>query len=222
MKPTLMVVLLMPLVVNGCMMAGMAAMGGAGHMSGGGAHRSADAEPERPPSVIKEVTSGALRVTVEFPTSAPGDSLRYGATIQYRDGRAVTDDAAIFLEISPGTTGVAVVSPAQTHAGHPPKIAHAPSDGFERTRLTPVERGGGRYIFRPNIPADGAYRLAVVVERVGDTVLDPPVVVEHVAQGASIAPVPPIHGHSMWRGGLTPLALLGAGFMAVMMLVAIR
>ena len=191
-------------------------------MSGGGAHRSGDAEVLRQPSVIKEVTSGALRVTVEFPPFTSGNSLRYDATIQDRDGRAVTDDAAIFLEVSPATGGGTVVSSAQTHAGHPPKIAHVSSDGLERTRLTPVERGGGRYVFRPTIPADGAYRLAVVVERVGDAILEPPIVVEYIAQVTSTAPTAPIQGHSMWGGGLTPLVLLGAGFMAVMMLVAIR
>ena len=93
MKAKLMIVLLLPFMASGCMMAGMAAMGGAGLMSGGGAHRSGDAEVLRQPSVIKEVTSGAVRVTVEFPPFTSGNSLRYDATIQDRDGRAVTDDA---------------------------------------------------------------------------------------------------------------------------------
>jgi hypothetical protein len=63
---------------------------------------------------------------------------------------------------------------------------------------------------------DGVYRLAIVVERVGDTVLDPPVVVDHTAQIARA------RSHAGWGGGVTPIVILGAAFMAVMMLVAIR
>ncbi len=215
MKAKLLVVLLIPFAVNGCMMAGMAAMGGGGHMMGGGALHGGIADSARQPTVIREVMSGSLRVTAEFPFFISGDSLRYVATIQNRDGRARTEDALVFLEVS-SATGKVVATPAPTHAGHPSMIVSAPSDGLERTRLTPVERAEGRYVFRPTIPRDGVYRLAIVVERVGDTVLDPPVVVDHVIQIARA------RTHARWGGGVTPLVFLGTAFMAVMMVVAIR
>lgn len=209
------VVLLIPLLASGCMMAGMAAMGGGGHMMGGGSLHGGIADSARQPTVIKEVVSGSLRVTAEFPFFTMGDSLRYLVTIQDRDERTRTENAIVFLEISPAT-GKVVASPAPTHAGHPSMIVNAPSDGFERTRLTPVERAGGRFVFRPTIPASGVYRLALVVEQVGDTVLDPPVVVDHTTQIARA------RSHALWGGGVTPLVILSAAFMAVMMVVAIR
>ncbi len=63
MKAKLLVVLLIPFAVNGCMMAGMAAMGGGGHMMGGGALHGGIADSARQPTVIREVMSGSLRVT---------------------------------------------------------------------------------------------------------------------------------------------------------------
>jgi hypothetical protein len=214
MKAKLMVVLLMPFAVSGCMMAGMAAMGGGGHTMGGTLH-GGTADAAREPTVIKEVMTGSLRVTAEFPVFTSGDSLRYVATIQDRDGRAHTENAIVFLEISSAAGSVAA-TPAPMHAGHPSTIVNAPSDVLERTRLTPVERGGGRFVFRPTIATEGFYRLAIVVERVGDTVIDPPVVVDHITQIARA------RSHARWGGGVTPLVILSAAFMAVMMMVAIR
>lgn len=209
-----MAVLLIPFLASGCMMAGMAAMGGGGHMIGGGVLHGGSAESTRQPTVIKEVVSGSLRVKVEFPFFTAGDSLRYVATIQDRDESARTA-AIVFLEISPAVGNVAA-SPAPTHAGHPSMIMNTASNGSERTRLAPVERAEGRYVFRPTIPAGGLYRLAVVVEQVGETILDPPIVVDHTAQIAHV------QGHPWREGGMTPLAILGTAFMAVMMFVAIR
>ncbi|MHB0964124.1 MAG: hypothetical protein ACYC5V_13045 [Gemmatimonadaceae bacterium] len=215
MKAKLMVVLLIPLLASGCMMAGMAALGGSGHMMGGGLSHGGTADAARQPTVIKEVMSGSLRVTAEFPYVTAGDSLRYVATIQDRDGQARTENAIVFLEVSAATRNV-VATPAPTHAGHSSMVVNTPLDVLERTRFAPVEREGGRFGFRPTIPAEGVYRLAIVVERVGDTVLDPPVVVEHTTQIARA------QSHARWGETVTPLAILGAAFMAVMMVVAIR
>lgn len=215
MKAKLMVVLLIPLLASGCMMVGMAAMGGGGHMMGGGTRHGGTADSTHQPTVIKEVISGSLRVTAEFPFFAAGESLRYVATIQDRDGQARTENAIVFLEVS-SATGNVVATPAPTPTGHPAMTAHAAPDVVERTRLSPVERAGGRYLFRPTIATEGSYRLAIIVERVGDTVLDPPVVVEHTTQIARA------QSHAQWGGRVTPLVILGAAFMTVMMVVAIQ
>lgn len=209
------VVLLIPLLASGCMMAGMAAMGGGGHLIGGGSRHGRTVEATHQPTVIKEVVSGALRVTAEFPFFTAGDSLRYVATIRDRDGRARTENAMVFLEVSPSAAN-AVATPATMHAGHPSMIVNAPFDVRERTRHTPVERVGGQFVFRPTIPTEGVYRLAIVVEQVGDTVCDPPIVADHTTRIARA------ESHAAWGGRLTPLAILGAAFMAVMMVVAIR
>lgn len=185
-------------------------------------HGSGLAEAPGEPTIVKEVVAGGLRLTADFPPYAPGDSLSYTVTLRDLDGRAITTDASVFLEVSPAIMGNAATSPVPTHAGHPAMIAHAMSGGLERMRFTPVERGGGRFVFRPSIPRDGAYRLTVLVERAGDTVLDPPMVVDHVVQLQATATGPSGGGHAMRGRGLTPLVLLGAGFMAVMMLVAVR
>ena len=171
-------------------------------------------------TIVKDVVVGGLRVTATFPAQAAGDALRYVVTIRDRDGPFVTGDVAVFLEVSPARTQNADGSPS--HTGHSPETAREPSVGVERTRVAPAEREAGQFTFRPAIPSAGAYRLGVVVERVGDTLLDPAIVVEHVATLAAKAPATSAGGHAMRSGRVTPLVLLGAGFMAVMMLVAIR
>lgn len=215
MKAKLMALLLIPLLASGCMMAGMAAMSGGGHMMGGGALHGGTADSTRHLTVIKEVMSGSLRVTAEFPVFTTRDSLRYVATIHDRDGRARTENAIVFLEVS-AATGNIVATPAPTPTGHLAMTAHAAPDAVERTRLSPVEHAGGRYVFRPTIAIEGSYRLAIIVERVGDTDLDPPVVVEHTTQIARA------QSHAQWGGRMTPLVILAAAFMTVMMVVAIR
>ena len=222
MKAKLMAALSAPLLLNGCMMAGMAGMGGMGHVSGGGTHDSGAAAAPGAPTIVKEVVAGGLRVTAEFPTYAPGDLLSYTVTLRDLDGRTITTDASVFLEVSPATMDSAVAAPAPTHAGPPAKIAHAMPGGLERMRFAPAERAGGRFVFRPSIPRDGAYRLTVLVEGARETVMDPPIVVDQVVQLLAITPEPSAPRHAMRGGGLTPLVLLGAGFMAVMMLFALR
>ena len=223
MKAKPMAALLAPLLVSGCMMAGMAGMGGMSPMGGGGTHGSGLAMAPAEPTIVKEVVVGGLRVTAEFPIFAPGDSLRYSVVLRGLDGRAITTDASVFLDVSPVRMGSAVASPAPMHAEDPAKSAHAMPGGLERMRFAPVERGGGRFVFRPSIPRDGAYRLAVLVERTGDTVLDPPIVLDHVAQMLpTTVGAPMSSGHVLRGGGLTPLVVLGAGLMAVMMLFAVR
>ena len=221
MTAKLMAVLLAPLMLSGCMMAGMAGMGGMGH-TGDGTHGSDLATAPGEPTIVKEIVAGGLRVTAVFPTYAPGDSLSYTITLRDLDGRPITTDASVFLEVSPASMRSAATSPVPTHAERPAMIAHTMSGGLERSRFAPVERGGGRFVFRPSIPRDGAYRLTVHVERTGDTLVDPPLALDHVVQLRAPATGPSGGGNAMRGGGLTPLVLLGAGFMAVMMLVAIR
>lgn len=216
-----MAALLAPLLLSGCMMAGMAGMGGMGHMTAG-AHGDSPAATRGGPTVVKEVIGGGFRVTADFSPYAPVDSLSYAVTVRELDGRLITTDASVFLEISPATTESVATSPTPAHAGHPAQAANTMPGGLEHMRFATVERGGGRFVFRPSIPRGGAYRLVVVVERVGETVLDPPIVVDHVvALPASVAPSSE-SGHVAPSGGKTALVVLGGVSMAVMMLFAMR
>lgn len=221
MTPKLMVALLAPLLLGGCMKAGMAGMSGMGHMTAG-AHGDSPAAARDEPTVVKEVMSGGLRVTVDFPPYAPVDSLRYAVTVRRLDGQFITTDALVFLEVSPATTESVVTSPTPTHAAHQAQAAKTIPGSLERMRLAPVERGGGRFVFRPSIPRGGAYRLVVVVERVGETTLEPPIVVEHVVALTASVLTASESAHVMLSGGKTALVLLGGVSMAVMMLFAMR
>jgi len=222
MRAKLMVALLAPLLMGGCMMAGMAGMAGMGHMAGSETHGTNSAAAPDAATIVKQVNVGGLRVTAEFPAQAAGESLRYVVTISDRDGRVVAGDAALFLEVSPVHPPNANASPMASHTGHPLPAVQAPLDDVTRTRFMPAARDAEQYIFRPDIASAGTYRLAVVVERVGDTRLDPAIVVEHVVTLAPKAPATSARSHAMWAEQITPLVLLGAGFMALMMLVAIR
>ncbi len=216
-----MTALLAPLLLSGCMMAGMAGMGGMGHM-GAGAHKGSAAAAHGEPTVIKEMTGGEFRVTADFPPYAPTDSLRYTVTVRTLDGRLITTDAQVVMDVSPAATEAVAMVPAAAHAGHAAPTAKTASAGFEHIRFAPVERGGGRFVFRPSIPRGGAYRIAVTVERVGDTVLDPPIMLAHVVSLPALAAPPSASGHTTRTSGLATLAILGGVSMAVMMLLAMR
>ncbi len=208
-------VLLAPLLLNGCMMAGMAGMG---HMGTGMNAASARSEP----TVIKEVSGGGFRVTVDFPYYASVDSLSYTVTVRGADGQLIGSDALVALEVSPAATDSAVTAMAPSHAGHAAQGEHAIPGGLLQMRFAPVERGGGRFVFRPSLAPGAAYRLVVVVGRVGDEALEPPIVVEHRVVLPAPTTMSGNTAHLMPSGGVTPLLVLGGVAMAVMMLFAMR
>lgn len=204
MRTRWLVVALSAVWLQGCMMGMMGGMGGMGQpmpsdMSGGDTSRSAGRQ-----GIVKEVVAGEMRVTADFPVFGPLDSLEYSVMLRELDGRTITADATIVL----------MVSSATDHGMRP-------GEPVSTTPL-PVRRSDGSFVFRPSIPRDGAYRLTVLVERVGATALDPPLRLEQVVQLSA-----PVHsaqatGNMRRTAGLTPLLVLGAGLMAVMMIFAIR
>ena len=222
MHAKLIAALLAPLLTSGCMMAGMAGMGGLGHMSGTGMHTSGVAASPDGPLEVHEVSAGGFRVTTESPGQLVGDSLRVAVIVRELDGRAITTDASVFLDVTPTSATGSADQPVPTHAGHSARLAHQiPEDGALK-RFSPSSHAGGQFEFRTAITPDGAYRLAVVVERVGDRVLDPPIVVSRVIQAQPAATGGAHTASAPNASQLVPLALLGAGLMAVMMLVTLR
>jgi len=218
MTAKLLAALLAPLLLSGCMMAGMVGMG----RMGVGAHGGSPADARSAPTVVREVIGGGFRVTADFPSFTPVDSLSYSVTLRGLDGTLITADASVALEVSPAITESVAASPTPAHTRHPAPSATAMPSGLAHMQFAPVERGGGRFVFRPSIPRGGAYRLAVVVERVGETTLDPPIVVDHVVALPASAPPSAEPGHVMPSGGLTALGILGGVSMAVLMLLVMR
>ncbi len=182
-------------LLSGCMMAGIA---GLGHPMTGGTHVEDASTASSDRLIVKELVADGIRVTAEFPSFAPTDSLTYTVTLQDLGGRAITSEASLFLTVSPT------------------KVAH------DATRVAPALRGGGTFIFKPSIPRDGSYRLTVIVERVGENAMEPPLTLEQEVQLSAGSEPAADAGHARARASLTPLVLLGGGMMVLMMIFAVR
>lgn len=222
MQSKLIAALLAPLLTSGCMMAGMAGMGGMGHMSGGGTHAGGAVVSTDGTMEVSEVVAGGLRVSAEFPAHAAGDSSRFAVVLREMDGRAITADAAVFLDVTPVGSTSSAAPPVPTPAGHSATLAHPSPRGTALQRIVPYVRTGGRYEFRSLLAPEGAFRATVVVERVGDRVMDPPISMSRVIQHAPRATGDAHAANTPWAGHAVPLAMLGAGLMALMMLVTWR
>lgn len=194
MRSKLFVALWPALLLSGCMMAGMHGMGGMGGMGPTAPGGDGPFMATSGPHIVKEVVADGIRVTADFPSFGPSDSLTYTVVLSDLDGRAITSDAIVFLSVTASAFG----------------------------KVEPVLRGDGRFIFRPSIPRDGPYRLTVLVERVGDTIFDPPLSLDQVVQLSAPIEHSAGSGHAPDRVGLSPLLLFGAGLMAVMMMLSYR
>lgn len=193
MKTTILMVAT-PLLLSGCMMFGS---GGMGHGSGGG-HGRDDGMPVTDQTLIKEAVIQGVRITAEFPVSALGDNPDYRVTLRReRDSTAIAD-AVVTMFIAPAGT---------------------------RDRGTGVSasaRGNGLYVARPVTTGEGAYRVLIRVERVGQVTPTAAIELEQVVRIR--APIDPgaRGGDHAGNSRLAPAALLGGAAMAVMMLVMWR
>lgn len=185
---------LTPLLLSGCMLPGMGGMGGMGMHGGGGMQEASPGSSMRGPATIKESVAGGIRVTVSFPPYALGDALAYDVSLRDLRDETLIRDASVSLVVTP--------------------------DGA--TKLAPSMSDSGTHVFRPALTAEGAYRLVVVVERVGTTVLDPPVKVEHTVQLLKPMQTGGGDGHGPAASRVTPVIVLGAVVMAVMMAFMFR
>lgn len=187
-------------LLSGCMMAGMGGMGGPMPT---GTHGEDATTTVSDRLIVKEVVMDGFRMTADFPSFAPSESLSYTVTLRDLGGRAITSEVVLFLTVSSATGSSATASP-------------------NATQIAPALRGGGAFIFKPAIPRDGPYRLRIVVERVGDTAMEPPLTLEQVVQLAAHGEHPADASQAAPRASWTPLVLLGAGVMAIMMIFAVR
>lgn len=188
---------------SGCMMAGM------GH-SAGTASPSEAMESHVSPTATRVVV-GEIRMVVDLGSPAAGDAMLVTVTLAGPDPTSVRD-ADLTLTIVP------VLMPSPSGEDRP--AARARDRAFAAMTLTPIENGEGTYVFRPMLPRDGPARLTVVLRRIGGRTFEPPIEVEQVWNMAS--PARATGPHTVAGPGLTPLLLIGAGLMAVMMFFSFR
>lgn len=184
-----------PLLLSGCMMLGS---GGMGHGSGGVGHARAEPAPMSGQTVIKEIVVEGVRITAEFPPYAYGDTLAYRVTLRREHDSTAIGDASLAMLIGP------------------------PDARNRTTRVSPSAVDNGVYVFRPVVPAEGAYRVSVRVERAGSIALTSGAELEHVVRLDARMNMSAREGDGGGSSMRAPMALLGAGVMAVMMLVMVR
>lgn len=193
----------------------MAAMG---HSTGSAMPASSAATASRVSSTSVKVVDGAIALTVDFSAPRANDSLIVAVTLagpEPTGGR----DADLTLTIVP----------ASVASGEHESVGGARDGAFGTMVLSPVRNGGGDFIFRPVLPRDGPYRLTVGLRRVGARTFEPPIEVVHVwdpSQPSRAADATARAGDATTHAGdrtrRTPLLLLGAAAMAVMMLFTLR
>lgn len=215
------VVLLLSQMLHGCMMAGMGGMAHAGARDMPNAH---DLSRARNPTIVKEVLDREIRMTAEFPDYLASDSLIYTVTLRSLDGRSIKPDAKIFLSASATPRVGAASTTSMSRAGHDGMVNRDTRDTLFRIMVAPVARDGGTFTFAPSIPRDGPYRIRVLVERIGNTVLDPPLTVEQIVSLDAREMSPSEAGVSNHRVRWQTVAFVSAGvlLMGTMMLFSFR
>lgn len=209
-------VLAVPLFLSGCMMAGMGGMGGGMHGASQGSSMSGQ-------TLIKESVVNGIRITAEFPPYTMGDALAYTVTLRDVRDKSTISDASLALIVTPADMNQSSLSaPTVPRARHADSAAPQSQGKAEGMKVSPEKVGDGTYVFRPSIMTDGAYQFVFLVERVGNATMNPPIEVEHTVQlNAPMAEHAGNGDHGM-GSGKAPLAIVGVGVMAAMMLFMFR
>ncbi len=186
-------------------------MAGMGH-SAGTAPPSEAMESHVSPTATRVVV-GEIRMIVDLGSPAAGNSTLVTVTLA-GPGPTSVRDADLTLTIVP------VPMPSPSPSGEDRPLARSRERAYAAMTLTPIENGEGTYVFRPMLPRDGPVRLTVVLRRIGGRTFEPPIEVEQVWNMAS--PARTTGQHTVAGPGLTPVILIGAGLMAVMMFFSFR
>jgi hypothetical protein len=186
-----------PLLLGSCMMLGMGGMGAGG---GGGMHGASHDSSMNSQTLVKESVVKGIQITVEFPPYVLGDTLTYKVTLRHVRDRSYIANASMELIVTSDDN--------QNEVG--------------TVKTPPAEIANGTYVFRPSITRGGAYKFVFVLNRVGSAAEDPPIEVEQRIQLNG-----PMDGHSGNADRATgfrivPATVIGAGVMAIMMLVMLR
>jgi len=197
--------LLTPLFLSGCMMLGM---GGMGHTGSGGMHGDSHGSSMNGQTIVKESVVNGIKITAEFPPYTLSDELAYKVTLYDVREKLIISDASISLIVTTDNS-----RGQDSHSDH---------GKMKEMKFLPDGINNGTYIFRPSIKNTGAYKFIFVLERVGNVTIDPPIEVDQTIQLLSQANQHSENGDNMTGYGISPVVLISAGVMAIIMLFMLR
>jgi hypothetical protein len=224
MKKSIYLLLLLSIILEGCMMLGMGGMGGMGHTGGGGMQGDSHGSSMTGQTIVKESIVNGIKITAEFPPYTLSDELAYKVTLYDVREKLIISDASISLIVtlddsrSQGSRS----GQASSHSGHGDSPPTQSQGKAEKMKFSPDEINNGTYIFHPTIKNKGTYKFIFVLERVGNVTIDPPIEVEQTIQLSSQMDMHSEDGDNMGVSGISPVVLIGAGVMAIIMLFALR
>jgi len=208
-----------PFFLSGCMVLGMGGMGLAG---GGGMHGASHGSSMNGQTLVKESVVNGIRITAEFPPYVFGDELAYKVTLRDVRDKSIISDASIALIVTSDDDRNHGSRSGQ--AGSP--SGHGDSSTIQgkmgRMKVFPDNIGNGTYVFRPSITNRGAHKFVFVLERVGNVTIDPPIEVEQTVLLDRPRDQRSGNGDHVTGSGMAPAVLIGAGVMAIMMLLMFR
>lgn len=211
-----------PLLLSGCMMLGMGGMGSAG---GSGIRGDSHGSSMSGLTLVKESVVNGIRITVEVPPYLLGDALAYTVTLRAVRDKAYISDASMVLIVTSDD-----IRSQRSRATHPNSQSEHRDSSTTSTgqsnagamKVAPDKTRDGTYVFRPSLTTGGAYKFVFVVERVGNVTHAPPIEVEQRIQLDSAMDQHAGHGDRMTGAGMASVTVIGAGVMAIAMLVMLR
>lgn len=184
-------------------------MAGMGHSAG--TAPPTEAMESRTSPTVTRVAVGEVRMIVDLGAPEAGDPRQVTVTLAGLDPASVRD-VDLTLTIVP--------VPMPSQAGEYRPVATGRDRAFGAMTLTPIENGEGTYVFRPLPPRGTLARMTVVLRRIGGRTFEPPIEVEQRWDEAM--PARATGSHTANGPRITPLLVIGAGLMAVMMILGFR
>lgn len=175
-------------------------------------------------TVVKESVVNGLRITAEFPPYVFGDTLTYRVFLRDVRDKSMVSDASIALTVmsdADRNSGSRSGQPS-SHSGHGDSSTTRSQASIGNIKLSPVEVGNGRYVFRPSIPRGGTYRFVFVLDRVGGVAIDPPIEVEQDVQLDGRMDQHTGKSDHAARFAKASVVVAGAAVMAIMMVFMFR
>lgn len=188
-------------LTSGCMMIGMHGMGDTG-MTHGGTHSE---ETQQQKIIVKESIANGIKITAEFPPYTLADELVYKVTVYDNRDKLFISDASISLIVKKDDSREEDI--------------HSKHGQIHEMKFLPDEINNGTYSFRPSIDNPGTYKFIFILEKIGDYEIDPPIEVEQTVRLLSQMDQHLEEGDTTWRPWISPVVLIGAGIMAVIMIL---
>ncbi|PKL83092.1 MAG: hypothetical protein CVV24_06745 [Ignavibacteriae bacterium HGW-Ignavibacteriae-3] len=189
------------LFLPGCMMMGF---GGMDHM--GRMNDNIHGSSMTGRTIVRESTVDGIKVTIEFPPYTIDDELFYKVAIYDIHDQMYISDASVVLLAYPGDS--------KNHESH-----YSDHSKMEHLNFTPDKINKGIYTFHPIIKMKGVYNLLFIIERIGDSDLNPPIKIEQPVHISDQTEMHPRDGGDQASSTISPMVIIGAGAMTVMMIL---